>query len=287
MILPQGRLYLPLVSGPLITADEFAALGAADSVVFDCRWYLGEPEAGRIAYRAAHIPGAHYLSLEQHLSGTEGEGRHPLPAPEAFAATMETFGVDPTVTVVAYDDRGGAIAARLWWMLTDQGHPSARVLDGGIQAWEAAGYEVIDDEPSPPNSGSMTARPWTGTVSRDEVAERSADTVVIDARSFERYAGFEEPIDPEAGHIPGAISVPLSHSLTSDLRFLPADELAARFRAMDLDERTVIAQCGSGVTACHNILAMELAGMPRPALYVGSWSDWSTSGLPFNTGPMP
>ena len=133
----------------------------------------------------------------------------------------------------------------------------------------------------------MAAVAWTGTVTRDEVAERSADTVVMDARSFERYAGYEEPVDPEAGHIPGAISVPLSHSLTSDLRFLPADELAARFRAMDLEERSVIAQCGSGVTACHNILAMELAGMPRPALYVGSWSDWSTSGLPFNTGPMP
>ena len=275
------------MAGPLITTEELASMGDDDVVIFDCRWYLGEPDVGEAAYRLSHIPGAHYLSLDDHLSGPTGPGRHPLPEPDAFAATMEAFGVDGSATVVGYDDRGGAIAARLWWMLTDQGHQAATVLDGGIQAWQDAGFELTDEVPGVATRGTFPHRPWAGTVSRDDVAGRSSDTVVIDARSFERYAGFEEPIDPKAGHIPGAISVPMSHNLSSDQRLLDPNELAGRFDAMDLRDRTVISQCGSGVTACHNVLAMELAGLERPLLYVGSWSDWSASDLPIRTGPMP
>ncbi len=178
-------------------------------------------------------------------------------------------------------------------MLTDQGHDSAFVLDGGIQAWTDAGNPVTSEpspEPEPSQQqgpGAFGSRPWAGVVERDAVARRSSSTIVIDARSFERYAGFEEPVDPQAGHIPGAISVPMSHNLASDLTFLDPDELAIRFRGLGLDRGDVIAQCGSGVTACHDILAMEIAGLGRPKLYVGSWSDWSSSDMPIATGPTP
>jgi thiosulfate/3-mercaptopyruvate sulfurtransferase len=280
--------YLPRMAKPLITADELAPLIAAQTVrIIDCRWYLGEPEEGYRAFADGHIPNALYASLDTDLSGQDGQGRHPLPSPEIFARTLERFGISASTRVVAYDDGGGAVASRLWWMLTDQGHGMTSVLNGGIQAWTRSGGALTTTihEPQP---GTFSTRPWSGIVHRDQVASRSEDTPVIDARSGERYRGDEEPVDPKAGHIPGALSLPLDDNLASDLTFLPPSVLRERFSDAGVaDAKKVISQCGSGVTACHNILAFEVAGIRRPDLYVGSWSDWSSSDLPVATGPTP
>jgi thiosulfate/3-mercaptopyruvate sulfurtransferase len=272
----------------LITADELDSLIAAQTVrVIDCRWYLGEPEEGYRAFVDGHIPSAIYASLGTDLSGEEGQGRHPLPSAEAFAHTLGRFGISASTRVVAYDDRGGAVAARLWWMLTDQGHELTSVLNGGIQSWTRSGRSLTTSIRKP-KPGGFSTRPWGGVVHRDQVASRSDDTMVIDARSGERYRGDEEPVDPKAGHIPGAISLPLDDNLAPDLTFLPASVLRERFWSAGVTHAGhVISQCGSGVTACHNILAMEVAGIGRPDLYVGSWSDWSSSDLPVATGSAP
>jgi len=273
---------------PLITADELEPLVATQTVqAIDCRWYLGEPEKGHRAFTEGHIPSAMYASLDTDLSGHEGPGRHPLPSPEVFARTLEGFGISASTRVVAYDDRGGAVASRLWWMLTDQGHEMTSVLNGGIQAWTRSGGALTTaiNETLP---GAFSTRPWGGVVHRDQVISRSDNTTVIDARSVERYRGDEEPVDPKAGHIPGAISLPLEGNLAPDLTFLPPSILRERFSEAGITEAAqVISQCGSGVTACHNILAMEVAGIDRPDLYVGSWSDWSSSDLPVATGIAP
>jgi thiosulfate/3-mercaptopyruvate sulfurtransferase len=272
--------------GPLMTATDLQ-VGLQDITVIDCRWYLGEPGAGLRAYEAGHLPTASYCSLDNDLSGPIGPGRHPLPAPEAFAESMERFGVTAERPVVAYDDRGGAVASRLWWMLTDQGHSAAHVLDGGIQAWVDAGYALTTADPTP-HLGSFSARPWAGTIDRNGVAARGRATAVIDARSQERYVGAEEPVDAKAGHIPRALSLPLTGNLDEHLRFLDGTMLRERFTDAGIESGTdVISQCGSGVTACHNILAMEVAGLGRPLLYVGSWSDWSSSEMPVATGSEP
>jgi thiosulfate/3-mercaptopyruvate sulfurtransferase len=258
-----------------------------DTRVIDCRWYLTEPELGVAEYRHGHIPGAAYASLETDLSGPSGAGRHPLPSPETFAATLGKLGITTSTRVVVYDDRGGAIAARLWWMLTNQGHDLTAVLDGGIQAWIAAGHDLSTTQTSPP-TGTFPCRPWRGVVDRDIVVNRQVNTILIDSRSRERYVGDEEPIDPKAGHIPGAISLPQAENLTEDLRFLPSDILHSLFSGAGITgTEDVIVHCGSGVTACHNILAMDVAGIERPLLYVGSWSDWSSVDLPVATGEAP
>jgi thiosulfate/3-mercaptopyruvate sulfurtransferase len=276
------------MANPLVTVAELDRLVAANHVrVIDCRWYLGEPEQGNRAFTDGHIPGAVYASLDSDLSGPEGQGRHPLPSPEDFAITLERFGVSASTRVVVYDDRGGAIASRLWWMLTDQGHKLTSVLDGGIQAWTAHGL-ALSRARHMPRRGQFTTRPWRGVIGREDVASRGAGAMVIDARSAERYRGDEEPVDPKAGHIPGAISLPLDDNLTSGLVFLDPAALFSRFSDMGVTSADhVISQCGSGVTACHNILAMEVAGIVRPDLYVGSWSDWSSTDLPVATGDAP
>lgn len=274
--------------GHLISAAELTERLREPGVrVVDCRWYLMEPAGGRSAFEAGHIPGAVYADLDRDLSARSGAGRHPLPTPDTFGATMGRIGIDRSTFVVAYDDRGGAIAARLWWMLTSQGHDAVTVLDGGIQAWTDAGGDlstvVIDPVPT-----SFEARPWAGTATIDEVADRPATAAVLDARDADRYAGTVEPVDPKAGHLPGALSLPMTSNLETDLRFRPPQVLADGFDALGIDERThVIAHCGSGVTACHTILAAEIAGLPRPDLYVGSWSDWSSTDRPIATGPHP
>lgn len=287
MVSPERR-YLPEMNSPLISADELDPLMAAQTVrVIDTRWYLGEPHEGYRAFTNGHIPSAMYASLDADLSGHEGQGRHPLPSPEDFARTLERFGISESTRVVVYDDQGGAVASRLWWMLTDQGHGKTSVLNGGLQAWTRSGRSLTTTigEPQP---GAFPTRPWNGVVDRDQVATRSGDTMVIDARSSERYRGDDEPVDPKAGHIPGAISLPLDDNLTSNLAFLPPIALRSRFLGAGIaDADRVIAQCGSGVTACHNILAIEVAGFGRPDLYVGSWSDWSSTDLPAATGPEP
>ena len=281
-------LYLQHMASPLISVTDLERVLENDDVrLVDCRWYLTEPELGVAEYQRGHISGAVYASLEADLSGVRGPGRHPLPAPNNFEATLEGLGITSSTTVVVYDDRGGAIAARLWWMLTNQGHDLTSVLDGGIQAWIAAGHNLSIAQPSPPK-GAFLCRPWTGIVDRDIVINRNEDTVLIDSRSIERYAGDEEPVDPKAGHIPGAISVPQADNLTQDLMFLTPDTLHSRFSgAGATGAEDVIVHCGSGVTACHNILAMEVAGIRRPDLYVGSWSDWSSRDLPVATGEAP
>jgi len=276
------------MSTTIMSVDVLTSqIDSENTVVVDCRWYLGRPEAGVAAYRAGHLPGAIHVSLDTDLSGRVGLGRHPLPTPEAFAETCALLGITPSATVVAYDDVGGGIAARLWWMLRNQGHNRAFVLDGGIQAWNASGGKLTTDAPRPAR-GRTTSRPWTDTVDRDEVRDRATGTVVIDARSAERYRGESESVDPEAGHIPGALSMPMSQNLNDDLTFRTAGELQVHFASQRIDGDTkVFSQCGSGVTACHNILALAIAGMTDADLYVGSWSDWSSVGYPVATGDGP
>jgi thiosulfate/3-mercaptopyruvate sulfurtransferase len=251
--------------------------------IIDCRWYLGEPGEGAAAFRRGHLPTAMYASLDTDLSGTDGPGRHPLPTPEAFAATLGAFGINEDTMVVAYDDRGGAVASRLWWMLTDQGHDAVAVLDGGIQAWTASGGALVDSDPAI-EPKEFFCRPWRLIVDQHDVANRG-DRIIIDARSAERFRGEEEPVDPKAGHIPGALSLPLAGNLNDDLTFRTASELQQVFSYAGVEDGArAISQCGSGVMACHNILAMEVAGIGRPDLYVGSWSDWSSSDRPISIG---
>lgn len=273
---------------PLISVEELAAIVDDPATrVIDCRWYLEEPEKGLDEYRRGHIPGAGYASLDFDLSGADGQGRHPLPTPEAFANTLARFGITASTPVVVYDDRGGSIAARLWWMLTDQGHNDVSVLNGGIQAWTRHGHGTTTDEPDQPTGGFET-RPWREVVDRAAVVARSDESLLMDARSVERYRGDEEPVDSKAGHIPGAVPVPHTENVAIDLTFLSPDELRARFARLGIrGAKGDIAHCGSGVTACHNILAMEVAGIDRPSLYVGSWSDWSSANLPIATGDTP
>ncbi len=287
----QHRRRLPISDvalGPLVTADWLAShLHADDLRIVDCRWYLGEPDRGPTAYREAHIPGAVYVHLDRDLSAPSGPGRHPLPEPKDFVRTLGAKGIAPATTVVAYDDRGGAIAARLWWMLRDLGHEKVAVLDGGLAAWPRDLLE--SGEVSPPAAEYVPAT--TGAmprIDRTELADRLATSLTLDARARERYLGEDEPVDPVAGHIPSAVSAPLTDNLRLDGGFKSPQELAARFRELGAGAGTpVVSYCGSGVTACHNILAMELAGFEVGALYPGSWSDWSTSGMPVAVGPYP
>ena len=280
--------------GPLVAADWLAAHLDHDGLrVVDCRWYLGEPDRGPAAYRASHIPGAVYMDLDHDLSAHEGPGRHPMPDPATFMRTLGRCGIDPGTAVVAYDDRGGAVAARLWWMLRDLGHPKVAVLDGGLAHWDTSLMDSMPVE-SAPSSYEATAGQMP-QMDRATLAGALGTVVVLDARAGERYRGEIEPVDPVAGHIPTARSSPLTDNLTADDRFKTPGELSAHFaglgaRFADLDAAagaTIVGYCGSGVTACHNILAMEVAGMATPTLYPGSWSDWSTAGSPVAVGPDP
>lgn len=248
--------------------------------VADCRWYLGEPERGRRAYDSGHLPGAVYVDLERHLSAPEGPGRHPLPDLADFAAAMGGLGIGTDHTVVAYDDRGGAVAARLWWLLRHAGHEAAYVLDGGLSAWQAAGLPTTTEVPCHPVAELRAGPGAMPTVDRDELRARLGEVTLVDARAPARYRGDEEPVDPVAGHIPTAVNVPYEGNLGDDQRFLDPAELRARYPEA---AGPVVAYCGSGVTACHDLLAMEVAGLAGGALYPGSWSDWATAGYPAAT----
>ncbi len=275
-----------VVTAPLIGADALAAEIEAGAVrVADVRWYLATPGRGRSEYAAGHLPGAVFVDLDTALTTRPGPGRHPLPPRHVFAATMGNLGLGDEDLVVAYDDASGSIAARLWWMLRDIGHDRVAVLDGGIQAWTAAGLPLETAVPEIVPT-TMTVRPsLTRTIDRETLAARLGDVVVIDARAPERYRGETEPIDPVAGHIPTARNVPHAENVATDLRFLPARMLSARYQgAGAAPDADVVVYCGSGVTACHDVLAMTLAGLPEPMLYPGSWSDWSTAGMPAETG---
>ncbi|WP_127996297.1 sulfurtransferase [Piscinibacter defluvii] len=262
----------------LITADELREHGA-DAVVVDCGFDLADPGAGERDWAAAHLPGAFYLHLERDLSGpkTGRNGRHPLPAREAFAATLGRLGIGAQTQVVAYDRQGGPYAARLWWILRWMGHEAAAVLDGGLQAWQAAGGPVDAELPAarhaPPYPSRASLAP---TLETDALAAQLGRVPLVDARAAERFRGEVEPLDPVAGHIPGALHRFFKDNLGPDGRFKPAATLRAEFEALLGREAAsaTVHQCGSGVTACHNLLAMEHAGLPGSRLYPGSWSEW-------------
>ena len=265
--------------GPLITARELRTLPGA-ALVLDVRGGLGvvDPVGD---HAAAHIPGSRYVDLETELSGPHGPGlgRHPLPDPDVFAATATGWGVGPDTAVIAYDDNGGLSAARLWWLLRWIGHDDVRVLDGGLAAWRAAGgaIETGRDPAAAPSATPLVARPGAmRTVTADEILA-GLSAVLVDARAAERYRGETEPVDPVAGHIPGAVNVPTAGNLAPDGTFLPPAELRARFEAVGIREGgpPVVAYCGSGVTAAHELIALEVAGLAAgSAMYPPSWSGW-------------
>jgi thiosulfate/3-mercaptopyruvate sulfurtransferase len=266
--------------GPLIDVDWLRAeLGDPGVRVVDCRWKLGQPGAGRAAYLDGHIPGAAFLDLDEDLSDPPGErGRHPLPAPEGFQAAARRAGISDGSRVVAYDEDGTGGAARLWWLLRHFGHGAAAVLDGGAAEWRAGGGPLEPGEAAA-RAGNFTVRERTDDTADAEEIERGALSLV-DARAPARYAGRSEPIDPVAGHIPGAANVPFAE-LTPGGRYLPAAELRLRLaRAAGDDE--LVAYCGSGVSACTVVLASEVAGRPA-RLYPGSWSEWCARGGPAET----
>ncbi len=263
---------------PIISVDELAAAlaGPNPPALLDVRWKLGGPP-GVAAYRAGHLPGAVFVDLDRDLAGPPGAGgRHPLPAPEAFQAAMRRCGVRGEADVVVYDEADSTAAARAWWLLRYFGHERVRVLDGGYRAWVAAGQPVETREPEPV-PGDFTARPGhLPVLDADDVPEFTRDGVLLDARTAERYRGEVEPVDPVAGHIPGAVSAPTLENVRPDGRFRDPAELRARFAALGVAPGTPVgAYCGSGVTAAHEVLALRLAGY-EAALYPGSWSHWIT-----------
>jgi thiosulfate/3-mercaptopyruvate sulfurtransferase len=278
-----------------------ARLDDPDLRLADVRWWLADRGKGRRDYDAAHIPGAVFVDVDSDLVGPSGPGRHPLPSPAAFARRMAELGIDDGSEVVAYDDAGGTIAARLWWMLDALGHPQVHVLDGGIGAWLAIGGPVTAEVTAYPvgrlrlgDRWPATADRWPGTIDRDGLAARLGTVAVIDARAHERYRGDLEPVDAAPGHIPTAISLPAGGNLGPDGSFLDPAALAARFAGLGAGtgavadgERDVVTYCGSGVTACHNALAMRIAGLPDPLLYPGSYGDWVGTGMPIATGDEP
>jgi thiosulfate/3-mercaptopyruvate sulfurtransferase len=256
------------------------------NVVFaDVRWYL-DGRSGRAAYETGHIPGAVFVDLDRDLAGPANAraGRHPLPSPDAFARSMSRSGIGDDTTVVAYDDASGAQAARLVWMLRVTGHQAA-VLDGGLAAYDGPlSRESVSPVPAP-----FTPRAWPQERLADVDDASDATNVVIDARSRARYRGDEEPVDARAGHIPGALNLPYVGNLAPDQRFLPPEQLRQRFASIGVTEASaVISYCGSGVTACHNLLALEHAGLGPGRLYPGSWSQYShLTDRPLETGDLP
>lgn len=261
-------------------------IGKPDLAVLDCRFDLSNRSRGRAAYLAGHIPGAKYADLETDLSGpvTANSGRHPLPAPQHFAAALERWGIGKATQVIVYDDAGGAYAARGWWLLRWLGHESVAVLNGGINAWVAAGGPLEPGEDKPLTKairGGGRIEPKSNRaalIETDAVGPFVADpaNLLVDARAAERFSGSVEPIDTVAGHIGGAVNHPFSANLGPDGRFLPAAELRRlwELRLAGRKPERVAAMCGSGVTACHNLLSLEIAGFKGARLYAGSWSEW-------------
>ena len=297
----------------LISAKQLLDLkaGGAPSMIFDCTFDLMQPEAGAAQYRAAHIPGALHANLDTDLSARHGVpgrhgvvvaqddglpasgGRHPLPSRERFSAWLSSIGFRNDMQAVVYDRNGANFCGRLWWMLKWMGHDAVAVLDGGLQAWQAAGGAVTDQvEPAHFQSNFVPGEPLLPLVGTEEVRARleQPGQTLIDARAGARYRGEVEPLDPIAGHIPGALNRPFSENLEADGRFKSASRLREEFdRLLDgRDPATVVHQCGSGVSAVPNLLAMQIAGLGPTALYAGSRSEWSsTPGVPTRQGPNP
>jgi len=267
----------------LISAADLAAhIDDPAWVVVDCRHDLMNLAAGRGAYASGHLPGAVFADIETVLSGARNDadgvflGRHPLPDREVLAEALRDFGIDDTTQVVAYDAHGGMFAARLWWLLRWLGHEAVAVLDGGMAAWEAAGQPLTTEVRTRPRGALSVRAPFVPTVTVREVLGnlQSGQRIVIDARAADRYRGENETIDPVGGHIPGAKNRFFKDNLGPDGRFKDAAQLREELGALIDDPAAAIMQCGSGVTACHNLLALEVAGLPGAALYPGSWSEW-------------
>ena len=264
---------------PLISANQLEEIiNSGENVLLcDCRFDLANPEAGRKAYKESHIPGAIHVDLDQDLSGSKNgsNGRHPLPSPEAWAKTKTRLGISPNTLVVAYDKQGSVYASRLWWMLKATGHANVRVLDGGLDSWNGP-MGTIPRQPTPTNQ-TLEPMPFVGLVLVDEVMGnlQSQKNIVLDARANDRFHGENETLDPVGGHIPGAINHFFKDNLSATA-FKTPEQLFKDF--IDLlgpnKPSQVIHQCGSGVTACHNLLAMEVAGLKGSRLYAGSWSEW-------------
>lgn len=277
------------MTGPLVSCAWLS--GRIDDPgirVVDTRWYLLEPGGGRRRYEEGHIPGAVFLDLDTDLSAPTGPGRHPLPTPADFGALLGRHGIGNRHHVVVYDQGPGSIAARLWWMLRSSGHPGVSVLDGGYGQWTGEGNRTTTDEPEFQPVEFEVRQDFAPTIDRDSLRSRLGTVQVIDARPADRYRGENETIDPAAGHIPTSISAPTDGNLDGAGLFKPPALLARRFADLGIDPAVpVVSSCGSGVTACHNILALHLAGRPEATLYPGSWSDWSTAGFPVATDPEP
>lgn len=267
---------------PLVDAAGLAALlDSPGLIVVDCRFDLADPAQGLREYESGHVPGAVFASMDQDLAAPRGprSGRHPLPSPAAFAHLLGRWGFTPDSHVIAYDQASGAGAARLWWMLRARGHARVQVLDGGWQAWLAQGGPVSRSAPAIAPT-QVSPREYAGVLDAAQVGEGLArqQIVLVDARAPERFAGRSETIDPVAGHVPGAANHPYTHNLDSTQHWLAPAGLRQRWAPLvqKAANRPMVMMCGSGVTACHNLLALELAGHADTRLYAGSWSEWIT-----------
>jgi thiosulfate/3-mercaptopyruvate sulfurtransferase len=281
-----------VIEGPLVSTEWLAAHAAdPDLRIVDVRWYLDPARRGEDAYRAGHIAGAVFMDVDGDLAAPGGArggtlGRHPWPSAVQVERVMSAAGIGPATRVVAYDDQAGAIAARLWYLLRAHGHEAAAVLDGGIVKWQAEGRPLTTAKPV---VTPVVFRAWPvpgAVLTKAEMIARPADALVLDARAPERYRGEVEPIDPRAGHVPGAANAPFSANLTQDAApvLRPSAELRAHYASLGAERETPIVYCGSGVTACHDLLALDVAGL-RGRLYAGSWSEWSSDpALPAETG---
>lgn len=279
----------------LIRPDELAPrLGEPGLVILDCRFALDDPSYGQRSHAEGHIPDAHFADLERDLSAPVQPGitgRHPLPEPDRLVAALRRWGVDNASTIVLYDDGPGAFAARAWWLLAWLGkRDGVYLLDGGLKAWREAGLPLDAEQPTE-RTGSFTGTPDSSLVLDARQLQARLDShalTLLDARALPRFKGEVEPIDPVAGHIPGAQCAAFTDNLDADGRFLPAQALRQRFQAFlaDRPADSLVAYCGSGVTACHNLFALSLAGYPLAPLYAGSWSEWITDpSRPVATGP--
>lgn len=274
----------------LITSEALAEnIDNREWIIVDCRYDLADPAAGTLSYSSGHIPRAVFADIHDDLSGPPltDRGRHPLPAPEQLQALFRRLGINNDSQVVVYDDSGGAFAGRLWWLLVYMGHDRVALLDGGLSAWTAAGGKLTDEEQhNPPGN-------FTGNARRDRLVtadEISTAGFLIDSRDGARYRGEEEPLDRVAGHIPGAVNRPWKTNLDEKGRFKDAARLQDEFRQLlnGREPASAVCYCGSGVTACHNLLAAVYAGLPLPRLYAGSWSDWiSDPARPVVSGDDP
>ncbi len=264
----------------LISAQELKQFfhSGRDFCLFDCRFDLADTDSGHKAWLKGHIKHAIYAHLDEQLSGKiipGVTGRHPLPERDIFVRWLESHGVEDHTQILAYDASGGAFASRLWWLCRWIGHIHCAILDGGIQSWTKS-ESLVQDDPVSPKRGSLSERQSLAPVVSTEAVQSEDKLLLIDARERHRYRGEEEPIDPVAGHIPGAICMPFPENLDNNGEFLGRDRLKERFYPVlqDSTQRRPVMYCGSGVTAAHNVLAMTTAGLPTPALYADSWSAW-------------